>query len=155
VTLEKIRRFRVPRDIVKQSERKLRKAGKDGYELFVLWSGRHSGDVFDVLEGHVPQQTSYKTEHGLVVRVEGEALHKLNVWLYENDQELAVQVHAHPTEAYHSKTDDTYPIVTTVGGISIVAAHFCRNGLFTDDTALYRLTADDWVVVGSDVVEVV
>jgi hypothetical protein len=155
MTLESIQRFRVPRNIVAQSERSLLKAGKDGYELFVLWTGRRSGDVFEVLKAHVPRQTASKTKRGLLVRVEGEALHKLNVWLYENEQELAVQIHAHPTDAYHSETDDTYPIVTTAGGMSIVAADFCRDGLLTDDSALYRLAGNAWVEVDRNMVEVV
>ena len=155
MTFESIRRFKIPRDIVRQSERKLRQAGRDGYELFVLWSGRCTDESFQIMEGHVPEQTSYQGEDGLIVRVEGVALHRLNVWLYENEQQLAVQVHAHPSAAYHSDTDDAFPIVTTLGGMSIVAADFCRGGLFTDDTALYRLTELGWQDAMAETVEVV
>ena len=68
----------------------------------------------------MPRQTAYRLSEGLCVRVEGPELHRLNIWLYEHHELLAVQVHAHPTDAYHSETDDTYPIVTTRGGLSLV-----------------------------------
>ena len=88
------------------------------------------------------------------LRAEGEELHRLNVWLYEASELLAVQVHAHPNEAYHSDTDNAYPIVATLGGISIVAAEFCRAGLFATSTAIYRLKQEGWVEVPTGIVRV-
>src|SRR5258708_7476442 len=99
--------------IVAKTEETLRSAGAEGYEAFVLWSGRQNGRTFDVRTAHVPQQKSYRLPSGLCVRVEGDELHRLNVWLYESGEVLAVQVHAHPDEAYHSETANAYPIVAT------------------------------------------
>jgi hypothetical protein len=76
---------------------------------------------------------------GLCVRVEGDELHRLNVWLFEHSENLAVQVHSHPTEAYHSETDNTYPIVTVRGGLSLVVPDFGRAGLLGNGVACYRL----------------
>jgi hypothetical protein len=53
-------------------------------------------------------------------------------------------VHAHPTDAFHSPTDDTYPIVTTVGGLSIVVPDFARRGVLTRGTVAYRLSSAGW-----------
>lgn len=145
--------FRVSGEIVAKTEEQLRKAGGDGYELFVLWSGTVDDGVFVARAAHVPRQQSYKTRDGLIVRVEGEALHKLNVWLYEKGQFLGAQIHAHPSDAYHSATDETFPIVTALGGISIVAADFCRDGLLTAETAVYRLDASGWVEAPLELVE--
>ena len=135
--LTDVERFLVPADIVAETEDHLRRAGERGLELFVLWSGRIPGSEFLVRTVHVPQQTSYQTESGLLVRVEGEALHRLNTWLYDHQETLAAQVHAPPTDAFHSETDDTFPIVTERGSVSIVAAEFCRDGLLSDTTAVY------------------
>jgi hypothetical protein len=55
-----------------------------------------------------------------------------------------VQVHSHPTEAYHSETDDTYPIVTVRGGLSLVVPDFGRAGLLGDGVACYRLGFSGW-----------
>jgi hypothetical protein len=144
--------FEVTREVVAQTEQALVRAGREGYELFVLWSGHVNGSTFVVETPHVPKQTSYRLETGLCVRVAGDELHRLNVWLFDAGQILGVQVHAHPTDAYHSETDDTYPIVATLGGLSIVAADFCRDGLLSMATAMYRLTDRGWIEQPADVV---
>lgn len=154
MTLTQVEQFQVPAKVVKQTEGTLRSAGAKGYEAFVLWSGRQQGRLFNILTAHVPKQNSYRLHSGLCVRVEGDELHRLNVWLYEAGEVLAIQVHAHPDEAYHSETDDTYPIVATLGGLSIVAAEFCRAGLFTSSTEIYRLQPDGWTKQKADLVKV-
>lgn len=147
MTLERVKRFHLPEQIVASTEDSLRRAGVDGFESFVLWSGKLADDVFQVCTAHVPRQRSYKMRSGLCVRVEGEALHNLNVWLYEHEEILGAQIHAHPTRAYHSETDDAFPMVTTFGGLSLVVPDFCRAGLF-ERSAAYRYTRDErWAPV--------
>lgn len=155
MSLAEITRFRVPGEVVRRTEEALRDAGAQGYELFVLWSGQRNGEAFDVRTPHVPKQTSYRLTEGLCVRVEGDELHRLNLWLYDASQMLGAQVHAHPQRAYHSDTDNAYPIMATLGGLSIVAPDFCRGGLFSRGTAIYRLGADGWRRQRRRVVEVV
>lgn len=144
MTLVSLGTFRVTADLVDETEASLRAAGKKGYERFALWTGRAVDDVFTVDHLYVPDQDSMKLDDGLCVRVDGVALHELNVWLYQQQQVLAVQIHTHPDSAYHSETDDTYPIVTTLGGLSLVVPRFCRDGLMCRDNALYRLTGSGW-----------
>ena len=155
MTLTGIAEFRVRSQVLARTEHSLRAAGRDGYELFVLWTGKARGACFDVTEGHVPKQKSAKTKDGLLVTVEGDALHQLNVWLYENERVLAAQVHAHPTTAFHSDTDDTYPIVTALGGLSVVAADFCRHGLLAPSSAAFRLANTGWIGVPLSTVQVI
>jgi hypothetical protein len=147
VTLEDVEIFQVPATIVDESSDALREAGAEGYELFVLWTGVIANERFQVQRLYVPRQRSHKGEAGLHVRVGSDDLHQLNLWLYENHQILGVQVHTHPSEAFHSDTDDLYPIVTTLGGLSIVVPRFCHDGLFTDGTAVYRLGTTGWAEV--------
>jgi hypothetical protein len=155
VALEAITKFEVPRLIAERTERALRDAGEDGYEVFVIWTGHRDGEVFRVADGHIPKQVSARTKTGLLVTIEGEALHRLNMWLFENGQELAAQVHAHPTEAFHSDTDDTFPVVTASGGLSLVVADFCRDGLLAPTSAAFRLGPSGWDEVPLDQVQVV
>jgi hypothetical protein len=110
----------------------------------VFWTGLVDGPDFTVHAAHVPDQTSSRTDDGLLVRVAGPELHRLNVWLHEHDQVLGAQIHAHPTHAYHSKTDDTFPVVTTLGGLSLVVPYFCRRGLLRGSAA-YRLCGTGWI----------
>ena len=158
MSLTEVVAFTVPRQIIDETEAALRGAGDEGYELFVLWSGVQDGASFRVRHVHVPAQDSYRTRDGLLVRVDGEALHKLNVWLFENSEQLAAQVHAHPGDAFHSDTDDTFPIAAQLGSLSLVAADFCSYGLLDRTSAAYRLDANGWIEVGSpleDVIEVI
>lgn len=142
--LADVQRFDVPVAIITETETAVRNAGADGYELFVLWTGVITEDVFTVRTPHVPAQTSYRLDSGLCVRVDGDELHRLNQWLYEAGEVLAVQVHTHPAEAYHSDTDDAYPMVTQSGGLSIVLPHFGAHGFSDRGVATYRLTKAGW-----------
>ncbi len=143
-TFNSIREFLVPSDICDKTDRVLRKAGDSRNEHFVLWSGVIDEDRFLARTFHSPRQTAYQFEGGLCVRVEGDELNRLNRWLYEHGERLAVQIHSHPTEAFHSDTDDAYPMVTTLGGLSLVVPDFCRYGVRGPDTALFRLALDGW-----------
>lgn len=143
-TFEPIREFVAPADICNATDQQLRQAGTDGNERFILWSGIVCEERFLVRTMHSPRQTAYRLSSGLCVRVEADELHRLNVWLYENGERLAVQVHSHPTEAFHSDTDDAYPMVTTLGGLSLVVPDFARYGVRGHGTALYRLSDIGW-----------
>ncbi len=144
MTLADVDRFIVPSRVIVETEGALRSAGARGHELFVLWTGCVEGNAFDVRTSHVPRQSSYRLAEGLLVRVEADALHQLNSWLYEHGEMLGVQVHAHPDAAYHSETDSMYPIVTTLGGLSLVAERFCAGDLLSRSSAAYRLTRSGW-----------
>jgi hypothetical protein len=143
-SLTDILRFRVPSEVVDSTDRALREAGAQRAERFVLWPGRVTGTDFVVETAYVPVQTAHTLPDGLCVTVDGNELHKLNRWLYENDQTLAVQIHSHPTRAYHSDTDSTYPIVTQRGGLSIVVPNFARDGVAGTGVATYRLDDRGW-----------
>lgn len=152
-TLEDIEQFIVPSDLADETDLQLRAAGRDGLERFVLWSGVTDGLKFRVQTVHVPSQTAYRLESGLCVRVAGAELHRLNVWLFLEKQQMGVQVHSHPREAYHSETDDTYPIVTVRGGLSLVVPDFGRDGVRGPGTACYRLGESGWDELESDNVD--
>ena len=158
MTLRGVQRFRIEASAIRETVEAIRSAGQDGYESFVLWSGTRYDDTFTVAKVHIPEQTSYKLDAGLCVRIDGSELHRLNVWLYEAQQVIGVQVHSHPTDAYHSDTDDTYPIATLEGSLSIVLPFFGRDGWESSDIAVYRLEQDEWVELTgplSDQIEVV
>ena len=145
MTLEDVQRFRIPASAIRETEEAIRSAGQHGYELFVIWSGRRDGHIFTVVNVHIPDQISYKFDDGLCVRIDGPELHRLNVWLYKAQQVIGVQIHSHPTYAYHSETDDTYPIATLGGSLSIVLPFFGRDGWGSSDIAVYRLERDGWL----------
>ena len=158
MTLRDIQRFRIQSSAIRETVEAIQMAGQDGYELFAIWSGRRDDDIFTVAKVHIPDQTSYKTYAGLCVRIDGPELHRLNVWLYDAQQVIGVQVHSHPEGAYHSATDDAYPIATLEGSLSIVLPFFGRDGWESSGIAAYRLERGVWLKLTgplSDLIEVV
>ena len=158
MTLRGVQRFRIQPSAIGETVEAIRSAGQEGYELFVIWSGQLDDDLFTVAQVHIPHQTSYKLDSGLCVRVDGSELHRLNVWLYEARQVVGVQVHSHPKSAYHSETDDAYPIATLEGSLSIVLPYFGRDGWESSGIAAYRLGPGGWLKLTgplSDLTEVV
>lgn len=140
-------RFVIPTRVLDSTLEVLAEAGKTGHEAFVVWGGVREGNdslLFEI--AYKPRQQSYKTEDGLLVRVEEDALFRLNKDFNERGLLIAGQAHSHPTDAYHSETDDHLPLVTILGGLSLVVPDFARGGRDDlDRFAWFRLAGyADW-----------
>jgi hypothetical protein len=130
--LSDIAQFTVTRAVLSGTLNVVRAAGAEGHEAFVLWGGvRDPADpaVLHLRSAVRPWQRPQKTARGLLVTVPGKALFSANKLLYERGEVLAAQAHSHPTDAFHSSTDDDYPLVTLLGGLSVVIPDFGRDGL--------------------------
>lgn len=154
MTLIGVVEFLVPLWLVDQTLEPLQEAGRSGYEAFVLWGGQLSpdGQRFEFLSAYFPEQTTSRGEEGLLVTVEGEALFRVNRAFYEQGLTLAGQIHSHPTDAYHSTTDDAFPLMTLVGGLSGVVPDFGEGGQDRlDQWAWYRLAGyGEWEPIGAE-----
>lgn len=152
--LTSVREFSVPLELVDQSLEQIQTAGREGYEAFVLWGGTldDTGETFHFVSGYFPEQTTSRGKDGLLVTVTGEALFRVNRAFYSEGLTLAAQVHSHPTDAYHSSTDDAYPLMTLVGGLSAVVPDFGQGGRSRlDEWAWYRLRGPgEWAAVGTE-----
>jgi hypothetical protein len=139
--LLEINTFVVPADVVLPTIAFLQDVGRHGAEGFVLWCGqKETTSRFRFTSAYIPEQRAYNTEQGLLVVVEGEALFRANKESYERGEVLGGQVHTHPSSAYHSDTDDHYPLVTLIGALSLVIPNFAHEA--PDDKACwayYRL----------------
>jgi hypothetical protein len=153
MTLEHVGVFIVPRTLVSQTLRPLQAAGRRGHEAFVLWGGRVQGSTaFRFEQAYMPRQTATRSERGLLVVVEGAELFRANRDFYRLGLTLAGQVHSHPTDAYHSATDDEYPLITLRGGVSAVVPDFARGGEGRlGEWAWYRLVGTaDWAPIAAE-----
>ncbi len=153
MSLEAIRQFLIPRALIEQTLAPLQHAGRSGHEAFVLWGGERRGaDTFEFQRAYVPKQTATRSSRGLLVVVDGAELFRVNRDFYRHGLILAGQIHSHPTAAYHSDTDDTYPLITLRGGLSGVVPDFGREGQRRmRDWAWYRLAGPaDWQPLGAD-----
>jgi len=139
-----ISRVTIPGQLLQRSYCHFRERGDLGCEGVALWVGRQHDAQFDITELVIPEQTGVRSDDGLAYVVKAEALHRLNVWLHQSDLRLVAQVHSHPTEAYHSDMDDSFPIMTTEGGFSIVVPDFGRGLPALTNCAVYRLSNHGW-----------
>jgi hypothetical protein len=130
---------RVPQRCVCEAHTHLRQMGSRGDEGIALWVGTVEETTFHVTRTLIPRQLGVRTLGGICITVDGDELHRINMWLYEQGLRLIAQLHSHPTEAYHSETDDTYPIATTQGCLSLVIPDFAVRPFTLDECAVYRL----------------
>lgn len=154
--LSDIEKFRVYSDTLDTTLEWLAEAGRHGNEAFVLWAGRRAGSTLEITRAIKPRQTPRSTPDGLLVHVAGDALTEVNMFCYQQGEVVAAQVHAHPTHAFHSTTDDQYPLVTLLGSLSVVVPYFARKGRADMDTwTRVRLVGDrTWVAAPPEILEV-
>lgn len=135
--------FVVPSPLLEATLDVFRDAGDRGCEAFVVWGATIDNGAVHFATMLVPDQVAYQTDEGLLVTVDGDALFKINRTLYERSEILAAQVHSHPTEAFHSDTDDCFSLVTLAGALSLVLPYFGREGLEgSQGWAWYRLVGE-------------
>lgn len=138
--LSEVEKIILPESEIENVYKHLRDAGKRGFEGVALWSGNFlSEDTFEIRATIIPNQKTYSGEDGLLYIVGEDELYRINLWLYEKKQTLITQIHSHPGEAYHSKTDDAFPIIARMGGVSIVVPDFGFRAFTLEDWAVYRL----------------
>lgn len=136
-----IKKIIMPYHCIEAAYTHMRKVGGHQVEGVALFAGRESDDNFEIETTIIPRQQAMRLESGLLYAVDSDELHRINVWLHENKMSLMVQIHSHPTEAYHSDTDDAFPIVATVGGLSIVVPDFASGPIEINTWAVYRLSS--------------
>jgi hypothetical protein len=126
--LLRVRKFFIPAAVLAETIACLQDVGKAGYEGFAVWGGIHvDSETFRFTRVIIPRQRAFVSSKGLLVIVDGEALFQVNRTLHESRELLGGQVHTHPTSAYHSSTDDHYPLVTLLGALSVVIPDFARH----------------------------
>lgn len=129
----------------------LYQAGIRHVEGIALFVGVREKEIFYIKETIIPKQYSRNIEGGLLYVVDGGELERIGLELYDKKVQLFGQIHSHPDLAYHSDTDDAFPIVTVLGGISIVVPYFARDGVNLSKWAIYRLLPlTGWTEVNSE-----
>jgi hypothetical protein len=129
--------FRVPQRVLKLTFDHLRKCGRGQRECQVLWTS--SWNAVEEITGVVhPKHRG----HAGGFEVQSDWLTSFWLELAERNQGVRVQVHTHPGEAFHSHTDDAYPMVHSPGFLSLVIPRFAEGAVAFDDAFLAELGAD-------------
>jgi hypothetical protein len=134
-----IKVLQLPRSSAQEAIDWLYRAGTQSVEGVALFAGVRKGDTFIIKRTIIPEQSAGNIEGGLIYVVGGEELHRIGLELFDAGLQIFAQIHSHPGAAYHSDTDDAYPIVTVIGGLSMVVPNFARGGIKLSSWAVYRL----------------
>jgi hypothetical protein len=136
--------LRMAANILEKTFRTFRECGRAECECAVYWTGPSNSDLVDGVEHPTHQRSPF-----------GYEIH--DDWLSDFWKRLAVskhsvkaQVHTHPGKAFHSTTDDQWPIVSQPGFLSIVIPDFAMGDVSFKSAWIGRLHADGiWHCVAS------
>jgi len=87
----------------------------------VYWLGPAAEDVVDDLEHPIHRRSPFGYD------VDDNWLTELWKRLGASRRSVKVQIHTHPGKAFHSPTDDKWPIVAQVGFLSLVIPDFATG----------------------------
>lgn len=130
-------RVQVSNSQLSETFRLLRDCGQGKRECQVLWlSAWHDPDrIVSVLH-------SKHAGHAYGFQLESKFINQLWLDLAAKGLGVRVQVHTHPGEAFHSQTDDAWPIVHTAGFLSLVIPQFALGPVGLEKTHVACIEAD-------------
>src|SRR6266849_819430 len=113
--------LRLASNIVAASFMTLRSCGRGKCECAVYWTGSNADDLIDGVEHpqHVRSPFGYE--------IDSDWLTQFWKRLAASKRSIKAQVHTHPGRAFHSVTDDQWPIVSQAGFLSIVIPNFAAG----------------------------
>lgn len=127
----------LPRRMLDESFSILRACGANRRECQVYWASSWSDPARLT---HVVHPRHSASAYGLAIS---------DQWLGQFWSELAdrnlgvrVQVHTHPFEAFHSETDDAYPLLFDVGFLSLVIPLFAQGPVGFEGSYLAEIQGD-------------
>lgn len=134
--------YLVPRSVLADTRTLLEPSTAEQVEGVVVWAGKPIDDHHAVIGGAIrPRQVAYRSELGLSVEVPPDALSEL-ISILPDGMAVLARVHTHPSDAYHSSTDDANLLIAHVGAISIVVPDFARGPIELSVCSIHELQAD-------------
>lgn len=129
--------YRLPRRMIDETFATFRSCGAGKRECQLYWASPW-GDPEGLTHLIHPQHRSNFA--GLVL----DDAWISSFWLTLADQGLGVrvQVHTHPYEAFHSPTDDAFPLIHETGFLSLVIPNFAMGPVGFQDAYLTEIQAN-------------
>ncbi len=131
--------LRLASGIVRATFRTFRECGRGNCECAVYWTGPACDHLVDGLEHPIHKRSAFGYD------VDDNWLTQFCKRLAASKRSVKVQVHTHPRGAFHSVTDDQWPIVSQAGFVSIVIPDFAAGEPSLDKAWVGCLQADgEW-----------
>jgi hypothetical protein len=115
-------RYRVPAVVLGETFAELRRCGRGRRECQVLWTSPWDSIV---LIDRVVHPKHHARGDGF--ELDGDWLTEFWKELTSTRTGIRVQIHTHPGPAFHSPTDDGWPIIHTPGFLSLVIPGFANG----------------------------
>lgn len=125
--------------LVEKTLLQLRDAGQHRCECVILWLGRRNGNYIDVVDAYRPEQIARED----MFQIPRASMNTLYAELRKRRLMVAAQVHSHPMEAFHSRTDDRWAIIRHEGALSLVVPYFAGGTTaanFLGQTKIYQFS---------------
>src|SRR5213592_1472027 len=129
--------YLVPRRILDQTFEFFRRCGGGRRECQVLWTSNW-GSLQSIVEAVHPAHQAHVG--GFVL--DDTWITSFWLKLAASGRGIRVQVHTHPGAAFHSSTDDEYPIIHTPGFLSLVIPKFALGPVGFAGAYLTEMGAD-------------
>jgi hypothetical protein len=136
--------LRLASNILPETFGTLRACGRGECECVVYWTGPISEMAVDGVIHPIHLRSPFGYE------LDSEWL--TNYWkqLATSKRTVRAQIHTHPSDAFHSTTDDNWPIVSQPGFVSIVIPDFAEGEPSLEEAWVGRLQVDGrWLQIGS------
>lgn len=122
--------------VLDETFRTLRDCGRAECECAVYWTGPAIDDSVDRIEHPLHRRSPFGYQ------VDDQWLTEFWGRLAKEERSIKAQIHTHPSLAFHSITDDQWPIVSQAGFLSIVIPDYATGMATFDRTWIGRLTED-------------
>ena len=128
--------LRLASDILQKTFSTLRECGRGECECAVYWIGPSQSNAVNGVEHPIHRRSPFGYEL--------DDLWLTDFWkrLAASKHSVKAQVHTHPGEAFHSSTDDRWPIVSQEGFLSIVIPDFATGEISLNNAWIGRLRED-------------
>jgi hypothetical protein len=129
--------YTLPRRILEETFAHFRGCGRGRRECQVLWIGPWDAPTTITKAIHPKHEAHIG---GFVL--DNAWLNDLWFALARESLGIRIQVHTHPGEAFHSPTDNDFPIVHTVGFLSLVIPNFGLGPIGFEEAYLAEIRED-------------
>lgn len=129
--------YRLPRRMIEETFSLLRSCGDNQRECQLYWTSPWSAPQTLT---EVVHPKHYSGRYGL--SIDGDWISRFWNELSDRGLGVRIQVHTHPEEAFHSTTDDTFPLLFDPGFLSLVIPDFAMGRVGFRDAYLTEIQPD-------------
>jgi len=114
-----------------------RSCGANRRECQVFWLSPWA-DATNLTEVAHPSHDS----NAYALSIDSDWINRFWLDLANRGMGVRIQIHTHAFEAFHSETDDSFPLLSDVGFLSLVIPNFAKGAVGFDDAYLTEIQPD-------------